>query len=87
MRLVRERFMLLKSCVMAGKDDVKVREEIAIGARGGRVWWRFPSFLCRAYLSPPSSPPLRLRPRLLRPPQVPYLYQLGATPAAVPAHH
>ena len=23
-RLVRERFMLLKSCVMAGKDDVKV---------------------------------------------------------------
>jgi hypothetical protein len=23
-RLVRERFMLLKSCVMAGKDDAKV---------------------------------------------------------------
>ena len=32
------------------------RGEIAIGARGGRVWWRFPSFSCRTYMPPIVSP-------------------------------
>jgi hypothetical protein len=86
-RLVRERFMLLKSCVMAGKDDVKVREERLRLARAVAECGGASPLFRAAPICPPSSPPLRLRPRLPRPPQVPYLYQLGATPAAVPAHH